>query len=53
MEDMLIGQGKADETLLGQKLEEPEEYDGEEQMGGAELEKQQQSKQAENIGTCV
>lgn len=59
MEGMLIGQEKADETPNGQKIEEPEEYDADEQVvggdadeqvvGGVDLEKQQQSKQAENI----
>ncbi|XP_022054792.1 Golgi membrane protein 1 isoform X1 [Acanthochromis polyacanthus] len=50
MEGMLIGQGKADETLNGQNLQEPEEYDGEEQVvGGVDMEKQQQNKQSENI----
>ncbi|XP_022613535.1 Golgi membrane protein 1 [Seriola dumerili] len=46
MEGMLIGQGKTDETLVGQKLEEPEEYDA---VGGVDLEKQQQSNRPENI----
>lgn len=51
---MLIGQGKANETPIGQKLEEPEEYDADEQVvGGVDLETQQQSKRAENIGMCV
>lgn len=50
MESMLIGQGKADETPVGQKIEEPEEYDADEQVvGGVDLEKQQQTKRAENI----
>lgn len=50
MESMLIGQVKADETPVGQKLEEPDEYDADEQVvGGVDLEKQQQSKPAENI----
>lgn len=50
MEGMLIGQGKADETPNGQNIEEPEEYDGDEQVvGGVDVEKQQQNKQAENI----
>lgn len=49
MEGMLIGQGKADETANGQNIEEPEEYDADEQVvGGVDLEKQQ-NKQAENI----
>lgn len=49
MEGMLIGQGKADDNPVGQKPEEPEEYDADEQaVGGV-----QQSKQAENIGMCV
>lgn len=51
MEGMLIGRGKAGETPVDQKLEEPEEYDADEQVVGAvELKKQQQSKRAENIG---
>uniref|UniRef100_A0AAQ6IEX5 Golgi membrane protein 1 n=1 Tax=Anabas testudineus TaxID=64144 RepID=A0AAQ6IEX5_ANATE len=51
MEGMLIGQGNADETAIGQKMDEPDEYDADEQVvGGADLEKQQQSKPAENIG---
>ncbi|XP_068461478.1 Golgi membrane protein 1 isoform X2 [Clinocottus analis] len=50
MEGMLIGQEKADETLIGQKLEEPEEYDADVQVvGEVDLEKRQQSKHAENI----
>ncbi|XP_029366641.1 Golgi membrane protein 1 isoform X1 [Echeneis naucrates] len=50
MEGMLIGQGKADDTLVGQKLEEPEEYDADEQIvGGDDLQKEQQSNQPENI----
>lgn len=54
MEGMLIGQGNADETAIGQKMDEPDEYDADEQVvGGADLEKQQQSKPAENIGKCV
>lgn len=54
MEGILIGQGKAEETTTGQKLEEPEDYDTDEQVvGGVDSEKQQQNKQAENIGMCV
>ncbi|XP_071339212.1 Golgi membrane protein 1 isoform X2 [Trachinotus anak] len=50
MEGMLIGKGKADEAVVGQKLEEPEEYDADEQIvGGVDLEKQQQSNRPENI----
>lgn len=50
MEGMLIGQAKADETPIGQKLEEPDDYDADEQVeGGVTVEKQQQSKLAENI----
>jgi len=50
MEGMLIGQGKAVETTTGQKLDEPEDYDADEQVvGGVDLDKQQQSKRAENI----
>lgn len=50
IEGMLIEQGKADETP-DQKLEEPEDYDGEEQIaGGVDLEKKQQNKQPETIG---
>uniref|UniRef100_A0A1A8DP05 Golgi membrane protein 1 n=1 Tax=Nothobranchius kadleci TaxID=1051664 RepID=A0A1A8DP05_NOTKA len=46
MEGMLIDQGRPDETPVGQKLEEPDEYDGDEQVvGGVDLEKQQRSKQ--------
>ena len=53
MEGMLIGQVKADETPAGPKLEEPEEYDADEQVvGGVDLEKQQQSKLPENMGMC-
>ncbi|KAM3867477.1 Golgi membrane protein 1 [Diretmus argenteus] len=47
MEDMLIGQGKADETT-GHKVEDPEDYDGDERIvGGVDLEKPQ-NRQAEN-----
>ncbi|XP_070761168.1 Golgi membrane protein 1 [Enoplosus armatus] len=50
MEGMLIGGVKADETPIGQKLEEQEEYDADEQVvDGVNMEKQQQSKRAENI----
>ncbi|XP_004547350.1 Golgi membrane protein 1 isoform X1 [Maylandia zebra] len=50
MEGMLIGRGKADETQAGQKLQEPEEYDADEQVvGGEDLEKPQENKQDENI----
>lgn len=50
MEGMLIGRGKEDENPIGQKTEEPEEYDADEQVvGGVDLEKQQQSKRPENI----
>ncbi|XP_047448456.1 Golgi membrane protein 1 isoform X2 [Mugil cephalus] len=49
MEGMLIGRGKADDNV-GLKLDEPDEYDADEQVvGGVDLEKQQQSKRAENI----
>ncbi|XP_063346554.1 Golgi membrane protein 1 isoform X3 [Pelmatolapia mariae] len=49
MEGMLIGRGKADETQAGQKLQEPEEYDADEQVvGGEDLEKPQ-NQQDENI----
>ncbi|XP_063753541.1 Golgi membrane protein 1 [Eleginops maclovinus] len=48
MDGMLIGRVKADETVLSQKPEE--EYDADEQVvGGIDLEKQRQSKLAENI----
>ncbi|XP_059193310.1 Golgi membrane protein 1 isoform X2 [Centropristis striata] len=50
MEGMLIGPEKTDETVLGQKVDEPGEYDGDEQVvGEADLEKRQQGKLAENI----
>ncbi|KAK9522833.1 hypothetical protein VZT92_019275 [Zoarces viviparus] len=50
MDGMLIGRQKADETPIGRKLEEPEEYDADEQVvEEVDLEKQQQSKHAENI----
>ncbi|KAM9743623.1 Golgi membrane protein 1 isoform 1-T2 [Menidia menidia] len=49
MEGMLIGQGKVDETPIGQRMEEQDEYDADEQIvGGVDLEQQQKSKQAEN-----
>ncbi|KAM4745726.1 Golgi membrane protein 1 isoform 2-T2 [Anableps anableps] len=48
MEDLLIGQGKADETAVGQRLEEPDEYDADEQVvGGVDLEKEQRNKNME------
>lgn len=51
MEGMLIGRAKADETPNGQKLEDPDEYETDDQVvGGVDMEKQQQSKLAENIG---
>ncbi|KAM9360485.1 Golgi membrane protein 1 [Symphorus nematophorus] len=49
MEGMLIGRAKTDETPAGQKPEEPEEYDGEEQVVGGDLDKQRQSKRPENM----
>ncbi|XP_037536291.1 Golgi membrane protein 1 isoform X2 [Nematolebias whitei] len=50
MEGMLIDQGMPDETLVGQKPEEPEEYDADDQVvGGMDLEKEQRGKPAENI----
>ncbi|XP_072243929.1 protein GOLM2-like isoform X2 [Leuresthes tenuis] len=50
MEGILIGQGKVDEPPIDQKVEEPEEYEADEQIvGGVDLEKQQKNKQAENI----
>ncbi|XP_070690641.1 Golgi membrane protein 1 [Pempheris klunzingeri] len=50
MEGMLIGRAKADETPVGQKVEEPEEYDADEQVvGGVNMEKQQQNKRPDNI----
>ncbi|XP_054466782.1 Golgi membrane protein 1 isoform X2 [Anoplopoma fimbria] len=51
MEGMLIGREKADETPIGHKLAEPEEYDADEQvdLSDVDLEKQQQSKRAQNI----
>lgn len=49
MEGMLLSQVKIDDSP-GQKLDEQDEYDAEEQVvGGSDLEKQQQAKQAENI----
>lgn len=49
MEDMLISQAKADETPVGPKTEEPDDYEAEEQVvGGVDLEKQQQGKKPEN-----
>ncbi|XP_076587168.1 Golgi membrane protein 1 isoform X2 [Chaetodon auriga] len=47
MEGMLIGGGKAD-TPIGQKTEEPDEYDADEQVV-VDVEKQQQSKRPDNI----
>ncbi|XP_053181245.1 Golgi membrane protein 1 [Scomber japonicus] len=50
MEGMLIGQGKAEETTTGQKLEDPDDYDADEQVvGGVDSEKRQKNKQPENI----
>ncbi|KAM4576567.1 Golgi membrane protein 1 isoform 2-T2 [Odontesthes bonariensis] len=50
MAGILIGQGKVDESPIDQKVEEPEEYDADEQIvGGVDLEKRQKNKQAENI----
>ncbi|KAG7223445.1 hypothetical protein INR49_015548 [Caranx melampygus] len=51
MEGMLIGQGKVEETGVGQKLDEPDEYDGDEQIvGGENLEKEHQNNKPENTG---
>ncbi|KAF7659262.1 hypothetical protein LDENG_00000980 [Lucifuga dentata] len=50
MEDTVIGQGKADDTPAGHKIEEPEDYDTDEQIvGGVNLEKPQLNKEGENI----
>ncbi|XP_068559648.1 Golgi membrane protein 1 [Cebidichthys violaceus] len=50
LDGMLIGREKADDAPIGQKLEEPEEYDADEQVvGEVDLEKQQRSKHAETI----
>lgn len=49
MEDMLVGQGKADETAIGQQLDDQDEYDAEEQaVGGVDLEKEQRNKNMED-----
>jgi len=48
MEGMLISQAKVDDSP-GQKLDEQDEYDAEEVVVGADMEKQQQPKRAENI----
>lgn len=49
MEGMLISNGKVDDAPVGPKLEEPEDYDADEQVvGGVDLEKQE-NKPAENI----
>lgn len=51
MEGMLMGGPKADESPVAQNSEEPEDYDGDEQiMGEVDGDKQHQSKQPENIG---
>lgn len=48
---MLMAGPKADENPVAQKSEEPEDYDADEQiMGEVDGDKQQQSKQPENIG---
>lgn len=53
MEDMLIGQGKADDTPIGQKIDDAENYDAEEQIvGGVDLDKPH-NQLAENIGVCL
>lgn len=53
MKDMVIGQERAGETADGHKVEEPEDYDADEQIvAGDNLEKPQQKKQPENIGRC-
>lgn len=52
MEGMLMGGAKGDESPVGQKIEEPEEYDADDQeAGGVDAEKQQQLKRPENMGT--
>lgn len=49
VEDMLIGRGKADETPAGHKEDEPDDYDGDEQIvGEADLEKGE-NQQKENL----
>lgn len=54
MEGMLIGRAKADETPIGQKLNEPEDYDANMQVVGViDLERSRQRNHAENIGMCV
>ncbi|XP_056275478.1 Golgi membrane protein 1 isoform X2 [Pseudoliparis swirei] len=50
MEGMLIGRAKADETPIGQKLNEPEDYDANMQVVGViDLERSRQRNHAENI----
>ncbi|XP_051277602.1 Golgi membrane protein 1 isoform X1 [Dicentrarchus labrax] len=48
MEGMLVGQVKADESLIDQKLEEQDEYD-DQVVGRVDSEKPQQSKRPENM----
>ncbi|XP_017162394.1 Golgi membrane protein 1 isoform X2 [Poecilia reticulata] len=48
VQDILIGQEKAEETANGQRPEEPDEYDGDEQVvDGVDLEKEQRNKNTE------
>ncbi|KAK5932442.1 hypothetical protein CgunFtcFv8_004144 [Champsocephalus gunnari] len=50
MDGMLMSRVKVEDAPLSQKPEEPEDYDADEQVvGGVDLEKQRQSKLAENI----
>ncbi len=54
MEGMLAGQAKAGGTAVNLKTEEAEVYEADEQEeGGDDLDKKQQSKQDQNIGMYV
>ncbi|XP_015229835.1 PREDICTED: Golgi membrane protein 1 isoform X2 [Cyprinodon variegatus] len=50
MEDMLIGQGKADEAAIGENQEEQDEYDDDDEqvVGGADLEKERRNRNMED-----
>lgn len=49
MDGMLIGRVKDDEIPVDQKLDEPDDYDADEQVGGDVDAEKQQRKRAENI----
>ncbi|XP_056137722.1 Golgi membrane protein 1 isoform X3 [Lampris incognitus] len=53
VEDMLIDQGKTDESPVGHKAEDPEDYDGDEQIVGEADSEKTENQMAENIDKAM